>query len=130
MKTVAFVVAAVLAWVAISLVVDWARPGSETEVAVATPPDAVQTKLAVQQQIPLQTPIGDAVRAMAANGYACTAWLRERYTDMAETGSPVRGPADVQRCDPLGNATMRRWQVVIEDAGGRVGYIGIGGGTR
>lgn len=123
-------VAAVLAWVVISLMVDWVRPGAETEVATVTPPDAVQTKLAVQQQIPLQTPVGDAVRAMAANGYACTAWLAERYTDVAEVAAPVRGPVDVQRCDPVGNAAMRRWQVVIEDAGGRVGYIGIGGGMR
>ena len=126
-KTLAVLVSAVLAWVAISTVVDRLQPLPETAPTAVTPPDAVQTKVSVQQQIPLRTPIAEAVRAMAGLGYACTPWLSARYTDMAEAaGSQSRGPVDVQRCDPLGRRDVRRWQVILENVGGSVTGIGIG----
>lgn len=126
-KTVAVLASAVLAWVAISTVVDHLQPLPEAAPVTVTPPDAVQTKLSVQQQIPVRTPIADAVRAMAGLGYACTPWLSARYIDMAEAaGSQSRGPVDVQRCDPIGHREVRRWQVILEDVGGSVAGIGIG----
>lgn len=126
-KTVAVLASAMLAWVAISAVVDHLQPLPETAPTATTPPDAVQTKVSVQQQIPLRTPIADAVRAMAGLGYACTPWLSARYADMAEAaGSQSRGPVDVQRCDPIGQRDIRRWQVILEDVGGSVAGIGIG----
>ena len=132
MKTLAVVVVAILGWLLISKLVDLARPPPETRQNAVAAPDAIQTKLAVTQQVALQTPIAVAARTMAANGFQCRTVAHASYTDMTEqAGEQARGPADILSCDAGGQHSdrafaSRRWQVIFEDEGGRVARVSVG----
>lgn len=134
MRTLAVVVVAILGWVLISALVDLARPPPEARQDTVAAPDAIQTKLAVTQQVALQTPVAVAAGTMAANGFQCRTVARASYTDMTEAaGEQAQGPANILSCDAgerRGDRVFasRRWQVIFEDEGGRVARIAVGVG--
>ncbi len=97
--------------------------------------DAEMTKAEVLKHVPLGTPIEQAKSYMEGEGFHCVPIQNQRYDDDAplQGQSITRGPADFLWCDSGELMTWeivisKRWQVVFEDAGGRVSYVAVGVG--
>ena len=87
-------------------------------------PDAVQTRITVEQHVALQTPVDEAASFMTASGYRCTAISAAHYLDHAEAHHPF-GPEDILRCDPAPGIAAR-WQVIFGTVAGHVTHIAVG----
>ena len=97
--------------------------------------DALSTKAAVVAQVPIGTPITQAEQTMRRGGFKCSRAVHERYADYANSDGKqvVRGPTTFLYCDSGDRRTRswfvsKRWQVSLEDVGGRVAYVGVGVG--
>ncbi len=97
--------------------------------------DALSTKAAVVAQVPVGTPIAHAEKTMRRAGFKCSRAVNESYADYANRGGAqvTRGPANFLYCDSGARRTRswfvsKRWQVSLEDVGGRVAYVGVGVG--